>query len=150
MLLNKFKLSRFKNPRRHILILDALIGQNRGRQIPLQIHMAQPLHIEGGDGVVAVPKGLQGRPRHGAQRGQQPPRLGQKLRQALPGQLEKVAHLLNECNANVVAVDHNQFKNFARFSEVELRVTCETNGESHIDTIIETFKQNGLEIHRVN
>ena len=83
MLLNKFKLSRFKNPRRHILILDALIGQNRGRQIPLQIHMAQPLHIEGCDGVVAVPKGLQGRPRHGAQRGQQPPRLGQKLRQAL-------------------------------------------------------------------
>ena len=68
----------------------------------------------------------------------------------IPGQLEKVAHILNECNANVVAVDHNQFKNFARFSEVELRVTCETNGESHIDTIIETFKQNGLEIHRVN
>ena len=68
----------------------------------------------------------------------------------IPGQLEKVAHLLNECNANVVAVDHNQFKNFARFSEVELRVTCETNGESHIDTIVETFKQNGLEIHRVN
>ena len=68
----------------------------------------------------------------------------------IPGQLEKVAHLLNECNANVVAVDHNQFKNFARFSEVELRVTCETNGEAHIDTIVETFKQNGLEIHRVN
>ena len=68
----------------------------------------------------------------------------------IPGQLEKVAHLLNECNANVVAVDHNQFKNFARFSEVELRVTCETNGEAHIDTIIETFKQNGLDIHRVN
>ena len=67
-----------------------------------------------------------------------------------PGQLEKVAHILNECNANVVTADHNQFKNFARFSEVELRVTCETNGESHIDTIIETFKQNGLEIHRVN
>ena len=68
----------------------------------------------------------------------------------IPGQLEKVAHLLNECNANVVAVDHNQFKNFARFSEVELRVTCETNGEAHIDAIVETFKQNGLEIHRVN
>ena len=68
----------------------------------------------------------------------------------IPGQLEKVAHLLNECNANVVAVDHDQFKNFARFSEVELRVTCETNGEAHIDTIVETFKQNGLEIHRVN
>ena len=67
-----------------------------------------------------------------------------------PGQLEKVAHILNECNANVVTADHNQFKNFARFSEVELRVTCETNGEAHIISIIETFKKNGFEIQRIN
>ena len=46
--------------------------------------------------------------------------------QDIPGQLEVVSHLLNECNANVIGVEHNQFKNFARFSEVELRVTCET------------------------
>ena len=38
-----------------------------------------------------------------------------------PGQLELVSKVLNQCNANVIAVDHNQFKNFARFSEVELR-----------------------------
>ena len=44
-----------------------------------------------------------------------------------PGELEFVAHVLSECNSNVIAVEHNQFKNFARFSEVELRVTCETN-----------------------
>ena len=36
-----------------------------------------------------------------------------------PGQLELVSKVLNQCNANVIAVDHNQFKNFARFSEVE-------------------------------
>ena len=52
-----------------------------------------------------------------------------------PGELEYVSHVLSQCNANVIGVEHNQFKNFARFSEVELRVTCETNGEKHLSLI---------------
>ena len=67
-----------------------------------------------------------------------------------PGQLEYVAHVLSQCNANVIGVDHNQFKNFARFSEVELRVTCETNGESHIQKIIDTFSEEGYIITKIN
>ncbi len=67
-----------------------------------------------------------------------------------PGELEFVAHVLSECNSNVIAVEHNQFKNFARFSEVELRVTCETNGEVHIQKIIDRFKEEGYEIVRIN
>lgn len=67
-----------------------------------------------------------------------------------PGQLEYVAHVLAQCNANVIGVDHNQFKNFARFSEVELRVTCETNGESHIQKIVDTFNDEGYIITRIN
>ena len=67
-----------------------------------------------------------------------------------PGELEFVAHVLSECNSNVIAVEHNQFKNFARFSEVELRVTCETNGEAHIQKIIDRFKEEGYEIARIN
>ena len=67
-----------------------------------------------------------------------------------PGQLEYVAKVLAQCNANVIGVDHNQFKNFARFSEVELRVTCETNGESRIQKIIDTFNEQGYTITRIN
>lgn len=67
-----------------------------------------------------------------------------------PGELEFVSHILAECNANVIGVEHNQFKNFARFSEVELRVTCETNGEKHIQKIIDTFKEKGYIITRIN
>ena len=63
-----------------------------------------------------------------------------------PGQLELVSKVLNQCNANVIAVDHNQFKNFARFSEVELRVTVETNGNSHIQTIIDELGYNIIKI----
>ena len=68
----------------------------------------------------------------------------------IPGQLEKVSRILNECNANVVGVEHNQFKNFARFSEVELRVTCETNGEAHIKTILDRFTEIGYNIERIS
>lgn len=67
-----------------------------------------------------------------------------------PGQLEVVSRVLNQCNANVIAVDHNQFKNFARFSEVELRVTVETNGNSHIQTIIDEFDKLGYKITKIN
>lgn len=67
-----------------------------------------------------------------------------------PGELEYVSHVLSQCNANVIGVEHNQFKNFARFSEVELRVTCETNGEKHIQRIINTFAKEGYEITRIN
>ena len=67
-----------------------------------------------------------------------------------PGQLELVSKVLNQCNANVIAVDHNQFKNFARFSEVELRVTVETNGNAHIQTIIDEFDKLGYKITKIN
>lgn len=67
-----------------------------------------------------------------------------------PGQLELVSKVLNQCNANVIAVDHNQFKNFARFSEVELRVTVETNGNTHIQTIIDEFDKLGYTITKIN
>lgn len=64
--------------------------------------------------------------------------------------MELVSKVLNQCNANVIAVDHNQFKNFARFSEVELRVTVETNGNSHIQTIIDEFAKLGYNIIKIN
>lgn len=67
-----------------------------------------------------------------------------------PGQLELVSKVLNQCNANVIAVDHNQFKNFARFSEVELRVTVETNGNAHIQMIIDEFDKLGYTITKIN
>lgn len=67
-----------------------------------------------------------------------------------PGQLVYVAQVLAACNANVIAVDHNQFRNFEDFGEVELRVTCETNGEKHIAQIIDAFMKDGYKITRIN
>lgn len=67
-----------------------------------------------------------------------------------PGQLQLVSEVLAKMQANVIGVDHNQFKNFARFSEVELRVTVETNGHLHIQSIIEEFNRLGYCIEKIN
>lgn len=67
-----------------------------------------------------------------------------------PGQLLKVSEILSSLNANVIKLDHNQFKNLDRFHEVELQVTVETNGEEHIEKIKEEFLKEGYEVVRLN
>lgn len=67
-----------------------------------------------------------------------------------PGQLVAVSEILAGQNANVIKLEHNQFKNLDRFHEVELQVTVETNGEEHIRRITEEFAKQGYTIRRIN
>lgn len=67
-----------------------------------------------------------------------------------PGQLVTVSNLLANQNANVIRLEHNQFKNLNRFHDVELQVTVETYGEEHIEKIVKVFKENDYEIKRLN
>lgn len=67
-----------------------------------------------------------------------------------PGQLVAVSEILANENANVVKLEHNQFKNLDRFHEVELQVTVETNGEDHIAKITKAMKDAGYDIRRIN
>ena len=67
-----------------------------------------------------------------------------------PGQLVAVSEMLSNQNANVIRLEHNQFKNLDRFHEVELQVTVETSGEEHIEKIIKNFIENGYIIKRLN
>lgn len=60
-----------------------------------------------------------------------------------PGQLLDISRILSEENANVVKLEHNQFKAINRISNVVLEVTVETNGHEHIEQIINTFESNG-------
>ncbi len=54
-----------------------------------------------------------------------------------PGQLVKVATLLAEQRANVIQLDHDQFKASGHYTNaVSLGVTVETNGPEHIDRIL--------------
>lgn len=65
-----------------------------------------------------------------------------------PGELVRVSEILAQENANVIKLDHNQFKNLDRFTHVQLEVTVETNGEKHIQEIIEAFNKEGYQVHR--
>lgn len=66
-----------------------------------------------------------------------------------PGELVKVSEILSTQNANVIKLNHNQFKNLDRFTHVQLEVTVETNGEKHINAITEALREQGYEIQRL-
>ena len=67
-----------------------------------------------------------------------------------PGQLVDISKILAEENANVVKLEHNQFKNLDRFHHVELQVTVETNGDDHIKSIINALNREKFKITRLN
>ncbi|MBC8060912.1 MAG: threonine ammonia-lyase [Clostridiaceae bacterium] len=66
-----------------------------------------------------------------------------------PGELVKISTLLSKTNANIVKLDHNQFKTFDRFNTVQLEVTVETNGHEHILQISKALEDNGFNLKRI-
>lgn len=67
----------------------------------------------------------------------------------IPGQLQEIARLLSELNANVIQLEHNQFKATNRLKNVLLEVTVETNGMDHIKSIKDTLYTNGFKITQI-
>lgn len=67
-----------------------------------------------------------------------------------PGQLVKVATLLAEQRANVIQLDHDQFKASGHYTNaVSLGVTVETNGPDHIDRILAALREAGFSPKRI-
>ena len=66
-----------------------------------------------------------------------------------PGELAKVVDLIAELGANVLKLEHNQFKNLSRFKDVELQVIVETNGSEHIKNLVQAFEEKGYEIIKI-
>ena len=67
-----------------------------------------------------------------------------------PGQLVKVAQILAGSMANVIELQHNQFKAIDRYSnKVVLEVTVETNGHEHIKRVIEELEDNNFTVNRI-
>jgi len=66
-----------------------------------------------------------------------------------PGELLHVAKILADLNANVIKLDHNQSKVMDSLKQVQLEVTVETNGHTHVQEIEAAFQQQGIEIRKV-
>lgn len=61
-----------------------------------------------------------------------------------PGELLKISQILADLGANVIKLDHNQFKSPDRFKYVQLEVMVETNGHQHITEVINGLDKIGL------
>lgn len=65
----------------------------------------------------------------------------------VPGELVKISTILAEHRANVIQLEHNQFKTIDRFKQVHLEVSVETNGHAHIKEIKDSLEENGYAVH---
>ena len=66
-----------------------------------------------------------------------------------PGQLLEIARILSDHRANVIKLEHNQFKALDRVGNVQLEVTAETNGHAHIAEVIAALESHNFDIKRI-
>lgn len=66
-----------------------------------------------------------------------------------PGQLLKISTILAQKGANVIKLDHNQFKAIDRLKHVVLEVTVETNGHEHIEEIVKALNEAGYNVDKI-
>ncbi len=66
-----------------------------------------------------------------------------------PGELLNISKILAEANANIVKIEHNQFKALDRLMRVALELTVETNGHDHIANVIGKLEAQGYSLQRV-
>jgi threonine dehydratase len=66
-----------------------------------------------------------------------------------PGQLLRVSEILAAEHANIIKLDHNQFKSLDRLKSVHLEVTVETNGHDHVAAMLAAMERAGYHVIRV-
>lgn len=67
----------------------------------------------------------------------------------IPGQLAAIANLLATLRANVIELNHDQFKASGHYRNgVLLEVTVETNGPDHIALILDTLRTKGFRVRQ--
>ncbi|SHI45554.1 threonine dehydratase [Clostridium cavendishii DSM 21758] len=66
-----------------------------------------------------------------------------------PGQLVEISELLSSLRANIVQLEHNQFKATDRLKNILLEVTVEANGENHIQVIKKALINAGYTIRTI-
>jgi threonine dehydratase len=68
----------------------------------------------------------------------------------IPGQLAKIATILADLRANVIELNHDQFKASGHFRNgVLLEVTVETNGPDHIAQVLDTLRGEGFRVDQI-
>lgn len=63
-----------------------------------------------------------------------------------PGQLAELSALIAKLQGNVIRLEHNQFATINRNSAVELKITLETFGTEHKETIVRAIQDAGYNV----
>lgn len=66
-----------------------------------------------------------------------------------PGQMLMISKILADANANIVKLEHNQFKAGNALTNVLLEVTVETNCHEHIDVVRQALFKNNFHIKQM-
>ncbi|MCP3966487.1 MAG: threonine ammonia-lyase [Lentisphaerae bacterium] len=66
-----------------------------------------------------------------------------------PGELLEIVKIITTHQANIIKLDHNQFKALDRLQNVQLEITLETNGHSHVNNLIDGLGKGGYSIKRI-
>ena len=66
-----------------------------------------------------------------------------------PGQMLQISKILADVKANIVKLEHNQFKALNTLKNVLLEVAVETNGHEHIELIKKAFIDNNFYINQM-
>lgn len=68
------------------------------------------------------------------------------LMKDVPGSLEKFAHIVSECDANIIEVRYDRIQEDLELNETILHIGVEVSSKEHGNRLIETLKANGYQI----
>ncbi|QSH40659.1 threonine ammonia-lyase [Lentisphaerota bacterium ZTH] len=66
-----------------------------------------------------------------------------------PGELLEIVKIITRYQANVIKLDHNQFKALDRLQNVQLEITLETNGHEHVRKLVTALEKGGYSIKHI-
>ncbi len=65
-----------------------------------------------------------------------------------PGSLEHLSHVLSECGANIVMVQHDRLSAELDPNEAIIHIACEVGGKEHGHKVVKTLEKNGYKVIR--
>ncbi|WP_249324062.1 threonine ammonia-lyase [Wansuia hejianensis] len=66
-----------------------------------------------------------------------------------PGELQKISDILSNLGANIIDVSHDSRRGLTSFTDVNVNITVETNGFTHIQNIVQEIPKYGYHIENV-
>lgn len=64
----------------------------------------------------------------------------------IPGTLERFAHIVGKCGANIIGINHDRTDPDIRLDQAVLDTTCEVSGKEHSERLLRALRDAGYEV----